>query len=178
MEQLDAFETAGTSPPKKRRVRTEEQRARKREYLRDWTKRNPEKILKNRRRWRGSEKSRELSRRLYLRQKATSEGRRSRADAARFTLYRLRPSDYDAMVLASTGRCTICDRQDDNRKGGLVVDHCHETAVVRGLVCGYCNDRLAVLDDQTWMSAAQHYLKHAKRQHLHLVTKEAAHGDH
>ncbi len=52
--------------------------------------------------------------------------------------YGLTPAAYDAMVQAQGGRCNICSAD----KKPLVVDHCHRTGRVRGLVCWWCNSRL------------------------------------
>lgn len=40
-----------------------------------------------------------------------------------------------AMVLAQGGRCALCDEIPKV----LVVDHCHETGVIRGMLCIRCN---------------------------------------
>ena len=40
------------------------------------------------------------------------------------------------------GQCTICKSEDN-----LVVDHCHTTQDVRGLICGNCNKALGFVKD-------------------------------
>ena len=47
--------------------------------------------------------------------------------------YGLDHKTYDAM-LASTSHCPICERDKP-----LVVDHSHDTGIVRGLICRECN---------------------------------------
>lgn len=44
------------------------------------------------------------------------------------------PDHVDAQAEAQKHRCLICDR-----KGKLVIDHCHDTGRVRGLLCHNCN---------------------------------------
>ena len=49
--------------------------------------------------------------------------------------YRLTPDEVEAMRVAQGGRCLLCDSLDRL----LIVDHCHETGRVRGLLCRSCN---------------------------------------
>lgn len=55
--------------------------------------------------------------------------------AALMSKYRLTESEVEAMREAQGGRCCLCDRGDRM----LVVDHCHESGRVRGLLCRACN---------------------------------------
>lgn len=56
--------------------------------------------------------------------------------------YRLTPHAYRKLVLRAKGRCEICRRP---RK--LVVDHCHKTGKVRGMLCYTCNVYLGMMGD-------------------------------
>ena len=49
---------------------------------------------------------------------------------------------YDALVQQAGGRCMACGKA---RK--LVVDHCHTTGKIRGLICHGCNVGLGLLGD-------------------------------
>jgi hypothetical protein len=74
--------------------------------------------------------------------------------------YHLSQEEWDALWAGQQGRCAICHR-DPVTAGhrGLVVDHCHKTGRVRGLLCVPCNVTLARLEDETdWITAAQSYL--------------------
>ena len=54
--------------------------------------------------------------------------------------YGITLEDYDNMLREQGGTCAnkACDYGlDDDHK--LFVDHCHETGVVRGLLCNWCN---------------------------------------
>lgn len=49
--------------------------------------------------------------------------------------YGITKAQRDALVAAQDGRCALCDEASEN----LVVDHCHETGVIRGMLCVRCN---------------------------------------
>lgn len=48
--------------------------------------------------------------------------------------YKITTGDYDRMYDEQNGLCILC-----NRSRALVVDHCHSTSKVRGLLCHGCN---------------------------------------
>lgn len=56
--------------------------------------------------------------------------------------YGLTPAAVDAMAAAQGGRCLLCERSDRT----LVVDHCHATGRVRGLLCRSCNTLLGQVE--------------------------------
>lgn len=80
--------------------------------------------------------------------------------------FRLSCSEYEALRLRADGHCEICDRPEgagDTDK--LVIDHCHRTHEVRGLVCYRCNSVLAHFDgnraggmDPLWERRAEKYI--------------------
>jgi len=53
----------------------------------------------------------------------------------------LPPEAYRSMMKASGGKCAIC-----GKTAKLVLDHCHETGRVRGMLCAPCNQALAPLE--------------------------------
>ena len=65
--------------------------------------------------------------------------------------YKITLADYDKMYLAQEGKCKICDGEGflmaEHHKVRLVVDHCHSTGRVRGLLCHNCNRALGLLQD-------------------------------
>ena len=63
--------------------------------------------------------------------------------------------DWEALLIAQSGRCAICESpmRDPN------VDHCHQSGQVRGLLCPTCNQGLGLfLDDPVRLRAALAYL--------------------
>lgn len=87
-------------------------------------------------------------------QREPGKGARLRCDACQELndKYGARASKYGLtipqllMVIAS-GRCRICKTTDPQSKTGFHVDHCHETGVVRGLLCQTHNLALGFFRD-------------------------------
>lgn len=52
---------------------------------------------------------------------------------------------YNKMVSAQNGVCAICRSGTPNGQR-LSVDHCHQTGIVRGLLCQPCNLALGRLE--------------------------------
>lgn len=68
---------------------------------------------------------------------------------------------YDAMSEQQGGLCRICRQAPDDR--GLVVDHCHTTGAVRGLLCNNCNALLGMAaDDVARLRSAILYLERSR----------------
>jgi hypothetical protein len=70
--------------------------------------------------------------------------------------YGLSTQRYHALVEHHQGQCGICEKELP-----LVIDHCHKTGKVRGLLCQNCNKALGLLeDDLDIVRAAEAYLIH------------------
>ena len=56
-------------------------------------------------------------------------------------MYGITVDDYNRMYEAQRGVCKICGTTEPKTAGGryFVVDHCHTTGKVRGLLCNVCN---------------------------------------
>ena len=50
---------------------------------------------------------------------------------------------YARMMLVQQGKCAICGKTDD-----IILDHCHETGVARGLLCQSCNKAIGLMYDK------------------------------
>lgn len=79
--------------------------------------------------------------------------------------YDLSLEQFINILVEQKNACLICERvfthHNDTGKKGLSphVDHCHETGMVRGLLCDRCNRGLGhFLDDSTLMLKAASYL--------------------
>ena len=68
--------------------------------------------------------------------------------------YGLTQEQYLGMLTKQNSKCAICYSETE-----LVVDHCHKTGVVRGLLCFKCNLGLGHFDDnKTILTNAINYL--------------------
>lgn len=56
--------------------------------------------------------------------------------------YGIEDNIYDQMLKKQEAKCLICDEIKR-----LVIDHCHATGDVRGLLCANCNSGLGLLGD-------------------------------
>lgn len=61
--------------------------------------------------------------------------------------YGLTTNNYEEMLSAQNNGCAICFRPATDFKYRLAVDHCHDTTVVRGLLCASCNSGIGKLSD-------------------------------
>ncbi len=68
--------------------------------------------------------------------------------------------EYDALFAQQGNVCAIC--KSDTPRGGhgknFHVDHCHETKIIRGILCGKCNVALGSLDSIELLESAIKYI--------------------
>ena len=71
----------------------------------------------------------------------------------------------NAMLVGQDNKCAICDNptsfegEFNNKGSAAVVDHCHKTGKVRGILCGHCNMGLGKFKDSiSSLAAAIRYL--------------------
>lgn len=75
--------------------------------------------------------------------------------------YGMTLDDFNSMVAEQDGKCAICRGEFDlvNNPRAVHVDHCHETKVVRGILCHGCNTSLGHFKHNTdLLNAAIRYL--------------------
>jgi hypothetical protein len=73
-------------------------------------------------------------------------------------MYGLTVRQFHGIFDAQGRVCAICQTDDWGAKGP-VVDHCHSTGAVRGILCGNCNVGIGNLrDDPARLRAAADYL--------------------
>lgn len=73
-------------------------------------------------------------------------------------LYGISLEEYDELVARSDNKCYVCDASPGKRR--LNVDHCHETGIIRGLLCHGCNTAIGLMqDDPELLELAATYLR-------------------
>lgn len=88
-----------------------------------------------------------------VRARVEAEPRKVRDEVLR-RLYGITLDDYEAMLDRQGGHCATCPSTER-----LGVDHCHESGVVRGLLCNRCNLVLGMVgDDPVVLEAMVGYL--------------------
>lgn len=82
--------------------------------------------------------------------------------------YGLEPGEYERLYAEQGGKCAICQRATGKTKR-LAVDHDHETGLVRGLLCGPCNQLVGYFKNspETFRRAAD-YLERAEARNREL----------
>jgi hypothetical protein len=86
--------------------------------------------------------------------------------------YGLTAEDYDKLADQQSGKCAICKEEQfgihpkTGNKMPLVVDHCHSTNGVRGLLCSNCNRGLGMFkDNYLFLQNAISYLLNYENRH-------------
>jgi hypothetical protein len=75
--------------------------------------------------------------------------------------YGLSWDEYQAILARQGGVCAMCKTKS---KRPLCVDHCHETGMVRGILCNPCNLTIGLCRDSTKITrAATAYLEAAQK---------------
>ena len=113
---------------------------------RDYREINRDQIQKNGAAWRAANK--ELIRSYSLRR-----------------LYGIDLEDFNRMLEEQGHLCKVCSVSEPRGNGTWHVDHCHETGVVRGLLCSACNTGIGKLKDSSSvvLSALRYLLKSGQR---------------
>ena len=108
------------------------------EYMREWRHKNKDKVLATKKKW-------------YL------DNKEKVAAMQRKAAYGISTEEYDKLKESQNNLCAIC--QVKFEVAVLVVDHCHKTGKVRGLLCHSCNKGIGFLqDDPKLLQKAVRYL--------------------
>lgn len=92
--------------------------------------------------------------------------RRDYERARRLRGFGITEAEYEQMFKSQGGCCAIC-RTDTPTGKGWCIDHCHDTGVVRGILCSSCNTGLGYFkDSEPIMLAAIEYLNRPRQLRL------------
>ena len=68
--------------------------------------------------------------------------------------YGISKEDYLSLLLQQDNKCAICGKEEstpnhwqDKKSRRLAIDHCHNTGIIRGLLCYRCNTTLGKVED-------------------------------
>ena len=74
--------------------------------------------------------------------------------------YGISMKDFDGLAEFQGGKCAICFKSLDSINRRANIDHCHDTGVVRGILCSGCNTGLGHLGDNIQgLKRALYYLE-------------------
>lgn len=94
-------------------------------------------------------KRKEYNQLLQVKQREASKQRKTNHKNNRFKrLYGISLEERNTLTKNQNYQCKICGIEEtrlDNK--GLVVDHCHKSGVVRGMLCGACNRAIGLLKE-------------------------------
>lgn len=62
-------------------------------------------------------------------------------------MYGITEDDFQRMFAEQGHKCACCGTRTIAGKRGWMVDHCHATGLLRGIICYRCNSGLGILGD-------------------------------
>jgi hypothetical protein len=78
----------------------------------------------------------------------------------RMNRFGLTPKDYENLLKVQDYKCAICESPLTFVKNSAVVDHCHGTNKIRGILCRSCNTGLGSFkDEKSFLAKAIYYLE-------------------
>ena len=82
---------------------------------------------------------------------------------SRFLKFGMTPQMYQNLLDKQNGVCAICHQPEtakiNNRVKSLAVDHCHNTKIIRGLLCSKCNTAIGLMkENQQYLLNMINYL--------------------
>lgn len=81
----------------------------------------------------------------------------------RAAIYKISVEDYEKLLESANNLCEICHNAKSGKKT-LGVDHCHNTGIIRGILCHNCNTGLGHFKDSTeLLEAAILYLRKERK---------------
>lgn len=119
-------------------------RAQRREYRREYNKKNAGMLREKHRRYYDTNQE-VIAERKRSRRKENPDASRTWKRRTRVKQYRLTLEEFDALLTGQGGVCAVCGNPP--KLGNLHIDHCHETGRVRGLLCAGCNTSIGKLGD-------------------------------
>lgn len=73
-----------------------------------------------------------------------NQKRSDRYNRMKYEKYGITIDDYQSMLISQDNKCGICRKELTKP----VIDHCHETGKVRGILCQSCNVKISFNGDK------------------------------
>lgn len=130
--------------------------AARRDYMRAYYAANPDKWLRTpaQNAARNAQRRARYAADVELRERARAQTKKYwhanplRREAQRLKKYGLTPAEKRSLLERQGHRCAICgESRTDRPKLFPVIDHCHATGAVRGILCAKCNKGLGLFRD-------------------------------
>ncbi len=143
----------------------------RREYMRNWKLKNPEKVKQYSKKYAGRyaerEKKYRQKHRTRYRQYASQYRKDNPEKCKQYkwkywlkSKYGLSPTDYEKLILEQRGLCGICGIPQNELKRKLHVDHNHVTGTPRGLLCSNCNHAIECFErDPLFFDKIKEYIE-------------------
>lgn len=82
-------------------------------------------------------------------------------DSSLCNRYNISLEDYKKLLILQNEQCFLCGTNDPMGPTNMfVVDHCHKTGKIRGLLCNHCNTGIGKLhDDPQLLRKAADYIE-------------------
>lgn len=62
-----------------------------------------------------------------------------------FEVYKINETEYQNLIRLQNNKCKIC--LNELKSKSIHIDHCHETSLIRGVLCSRCNQAIGLLKD-------------------------------
>lgn len=124
---------------------------------------NREKLIEQTRNWRDAnlDKIRKYSKQYSI------DNKQKIKSAALLRKYGITLKQYNDMLEIQSGKCSVCGELFSDKEQKLVVDHCHKTGRVRGLLCSRCNVALGFARDCPHvLRSLADYIEHHKDEQI------------
>lgn len=149
---------------------------RKKINMRIWRQRNPDKVRNTQKKWENTNREKRLERRRERRIINKDKIKQQYKEWYKRNIDRFNSEEHKAihitnylrcklgitiddkrtMYTSQEGKCAICHKEISFKK--IVVDHCHKTGIVRGLLCRACNTLLGLIKEGKLLLSVKQYL--------------------
>jgi ribosomal protein S27AE len=139
-------ETKDEKDKEKKRLQLKEWQAKNKDRVREYREKTKDKRNARRRELYAQDENRRIEARKKVRQ--WQQENKEKRKAQRLKPYQISHEEYLAMLERQNRQCPICGHSDmSNPNIFPLVDHCHKTKKVRGLLCLNCNQALGKMKD-------------------------------